>query len=209
MKTANEISVQLKFQDIIDNRTGVKYNYMLVIDNIPDLEMYFEKAFQSKIRLAWDNLIETSKGKAHINNTLGRLIYHRLNSDKANGRNKSILETTCNVLDQVLNGQADCIRKYGKIYVNKMGAYFPHSEDIEVIDEFMSDGKNIIFPSYTKDDIRITKWEGGKHYYAYVGDFWVYSANGDKKFDTEREAMQVASAFLWNLNNKQFEFKNK
>lgn len=51
--------------------------------------------------------------------------------------------------------------------------------------------KDLVFPSYTLDDIRIKQFEKGQHYYAYVGDTQI--RDGEKlKWDTYNEAYNFA-----------------
>lgn len=54
---------------------------------------------------------------------------------------------------------------------------------------------NLVFPDYAIADIRIKQFEGGKHYYAYVGDTQL--RNGDElKWDTYNEAYNLAVAIV-------------
>lgn len=54
---------------------------------------------------------------------------------------------------------------------------------------------NLVFPNYTLEDIRIKQFDGGKHYYAYVGD--VQLRNGEMlKWDSYNDAYNFASAVV-------------
>jgi hypothetical protein len=190
-----------KFQKVKMNHNGITldYDWMLVIDSIEDLITYHENVMRVQIPRAWDNLIRIKESKAHAETTLAHLIYCTAYS------NKSLLEHTVIVTDRIFQAKEKSIIEYGKIYINKNGGYFPHTDDISVLDE-MEVGK-LIFPQYTEKDIRIQKWEGGRHYYAYVGGFEV-EMNGLKKWGTEEEAMDMAKLFLYKmLKEKQFEIK--
>lgn len=55
--------------------------------------------------------------------------------------------------------------------------------------------KDLVFPDYTVADIRIKQFDGGTHYYAYLGDTQL--RDGDKiKWNTHNEAYNFAVAVL-------------
>jgi hypothetical protein len=54
----------------------------------------------------------------------------------------------------------------------------------------------MIYPTYTEKDINITKWPGGKHYYARIGNMQVMDENGDTKWNTYERAFEVAKKYL-------------
>jgi len=192
----------MKFQKIKDTKTNIEYDWMLVIETKEELMTYSEVSLPSKVRLVWDNLIDVQKGRAHINTPLAQYI-----SISADG-SKSLFENTVMLLDKVLNGKLEMIEKYGKIFQNKNGGYMSSHKDLEVIDEFERKDNGLIFPQYTEKDIKVKQWEGGTHWYAYVGDIWCKDYEGIKKFDTKERALEVAESNLYHLNRKEFIIKN-
>lgn len=199
-----------KFQKVKLNYNNIEitYDWMLVIDSIDDLLTYHKDVMSSQIPNAWKNLIEVQEGTAHINSNLARIINFQVPNfeTETNHHNKSLLELTVIAIDKIFNAKADCLLNFGKIYINKNGGFFPHSKDITVLDEMIINDDRMIFPQYSEKDIRIKQWEGGKHYYAYVGDFPV-ELHGENKWNTEKRAQEMAEAFLYKLRNKQFEIK--
>jgi len=196
----------MKFQKVVNHWKNLEltYDWLLVMESSEDVMNFHEKIDGAKIRKAWDNLDEASKGRAHINTNLGTLINYSAKPGD------SILTATVKVMDKIILGKISCIYRYGKIYQNKVGGYFPHSDDIEVLAEMIIDSdSNIVFPQYTKEDIHIKQWDGGKHWYAYVGDFLVSDRHGKKKFDYEKDAKEAAAYYLYKLNTKDFEFKGE
>ena len=194
----------MKFQKVVNHWKGLEltYDWLLVMESAEDIMNFHEKIDGIKIRKAWDNLDEFSKGRAHIDTTLGTLIHYSAKPGD------SILTATIKVMDRIIMGKIETLHRYGKIYQNKVGGYFPHSDDIEVLEEMIVDSdSNIIFPSYTKDDIHIKQWADGTHWYAYVGDFWVHDYYGKKKFDRQKDAQEAAQWYLYKLNKKDFVFK--
>lgn len=195
-----------KFQKVRLEYNGISidYDWMLVIESIEDLVNYHEKMMEAKMHDVWENLLETQEGKSHIDNNLGRLILFA--ADRADGK-KSLIELTGIVSGEILSAKMGAILKYGKIYISKVGGFFPHSDSITVLEETIIEDNRLVFPQYTKEDIRIKQWEGGKHYYAYVGDFQVTDIDGYKKWDSKEEAMQKAKWYLYKLKNEQYKIK--
>lgn len=86
--------------------------------------------------------------------------------------------------------ELETIREYGAVYINPAGG---HTHGIEYT-QFCR-RKELIFPCYTVDDIRIEQFKGGQHWYAYVGDMQV--RDGDSlKWDTKPEARAAAERIV-------------
>jgi hypothetical protein len=196
----------MKFQKVRNTRVGIDYDWMMVIDSIDELTDFHQKSMSGKIGPVWSNLFDVQQGKRHIDNKLGFLITLKSDSERAQGREHSLIELTAMVLGEIHATKLKAILQFGKIYINKSGGFFPHSEDIEVLDEFTGD--NYLFPNYTEKDIRVKQWLNGSHWYAYVGDLQV-EMFGEKKWNTEEEALKAAKSYLYRLKSVQFEFKNK
>lgn len=82
------------------------------------------------------------------------------------------------------------IEENGEVFVNHVGGK-TFSLDY---DQFVW-RKNLVFPNYTVADIRIKQFDGGEHYYAYVGDTQL--RDGDKlKWNTYKEAYDFAIAII-------------
>ena len=158
----------MKFQKVRLNwKVVIDYDWMLVIENMDEFNYYFNKSMEAQIPITWKNLGEVSKGKAHISTVLGQMINM---ASEADGK-MSLLELTAIVGGKIYSAKAQALLNTGKIYVNKNGGFFPHSEDIEVLEEMEIKSKDVIFPSYSNKDIVVKQWEGGNHWYAYVGNF--------------------------------------
>lgn len=191
----------MKFQKVVDTRIDMKYDWLLVLESKEDVIDFHKKALPPKIQLAWNNLTAVAQGKDHVNNGLSHYIYWNIEPGE------SIFSATCRSLDRVIADKLYYVNKVGKIYQNKFGGYFPHHEYLEVLEEFETDGENILFPEYTYDDILVKQWKDGTHWYAYVGDIWCEDYSGNKKFDTKDRAMEVARYNVHKLNQNMYEFK--
>lgn len=76
------------------------------------------------------------------------------------------------------------------IFVNSLGGYC-FSQPIKKV--YRKDGFD--FPVFHESDIRIKKWQGGHHYYAYIGDMQI--TDGDVvKWNTEEEARKMARKYI-------------
>jgi hypothetical protein len=194
-----------KFQKVNLSYNGISidYDWMLVIESLEDLISYHENTLKAQIPFAWENLLKTHSGHSHICTTLGLLINHQAKVEKGK---RSLFELTRIVGEKIFEAKATTLLNTGKIYINNNGGFFPHSKDITVLEEISINSDKLIFPQYTEKDIKIKKWENGKHYYAYVGSFQV-EMHGENKWNTEQKALDMAKAFLYGLRNKQYEIK--
>lgn len=77
------------------------------------------------------------------------------------------------------------------LYVNSKGGCTFHLENI--MNRYET--KELCWPVFTENDIRIKKWPGGSHYYAYVGPVQVKCGN-TLKWSTEEQARDVAMFYV-------------
>lgn len=188
----------MKFAKVRDKKLNLDYGYMLIIESEDELMEYHHKATSPKLRSIWDNIIAASERRSHFNSSMAYAIAYA-----ADGK-KSLVQLTQEFLDRVINNQLVSIKRSGRIYVSQKGGYFGHHSDIEIEDEIILEDNQLIFPNLTEKDIEIKQWEGGKHWYAYVGGMWVSDIYEKTKFDTKEKAMDVAKWNLWQMNKKMY-----
>ena len=95
-------------------------------------------------------------------------------------------------MELVLN-QAKEIKESGAIYINRLGGYHGAYEGDN--DKVFVRRKEMVFPEFKRGEIRIKKFSGGAHYYAYIDDMQV--RNGDKlKWDSYAEAYEYAASIV-------------
>lgn len=88
--------------------------------------------------------------------------------------------------------QLQALHEHGAVYINSVGGW-NWNPGIEITQHIWRDG--FAFPSFTKDDIRISKFPGGSHYYAHIGPMEV--RDGDIiKWSSRQEAYEHALACL-------------
>lgn len=86
--------------------------------------------------------------------------------------------------------QLDNIRKYGAVFVNAAGG---HTHGVETA-QFCR-RKQLVFPDFKKEEIRVKQFKGGRHWYAYIGDMQL--RNGDQlKWNTQEAAQRAAEAMI-------------
>lgn len=84
------------------------------------------------------------------------------------------------------------IEKYGAIYVNKLGGWMTLIDDMYTV---VAQTESETWPEYVKSDIHVSRWPGGTHFYAKVGDQDVV-VDGKEKWNTWDEAQTAADKFF-------------
>lgn len=86
----------------------------------------------------------------------------------------------------------NALREYGTIYINKNGGW--HMATDQKSDAFVY-RSDLVFPSYTQNNIKVLQFPNGDHWYAYLDDMQV--RDGDVlKWDTYDEAYENAKGFI-------------
>lgn len=170
--------------------TFVKYNdgWWLKISSI-------EEYLQAKIfdgyswQKAREQLFNPDYGTVkHFTSSIAQLIFERRKNNQT-----SLLEEYCKLIDEVTKEQLDCLEKYGAIYINKLGGYCFGIHDFDDI----CIKEELYFPSDdNKPKIKIKKWPGGSHYYAYINGREVKDEFGNIKWNTEKKANEVVLEYL-------------
>lgn len=82
------------------------------------------------------------------------------------------------------------IREHGACYINAVGGSTFGLEYTQ-----FHRRKNLVFPDYHREDIRVKSFKGGEHFYAYIGDMQV--RDGDTlKWNSYEEAYNRALQFV-------------
>ncbi len=66
----------------------------------------------------------------------------------------------------------------------------------EIVEHYYSDVLAFPHEKYTLDDVRFIMWEGGKHWYAKIGNIDIVDSNGNQKWNTKAEAEKAAKEYL-------------
>lgn len=85
------------------------------------------------------------------------------------------------------------------LYVNSNGGYCQSLD--KITNRYESE--RLMWPVFSEEDIRIKKWPGGTHYYAYIGPVQVKDFDV-VKWDSESDARMAAMAYV---NRKRHQMK--
>lgn len=82
--------------------------------------------------------------------------------------------------------QLENIRNYGAVFINAAGG---HTHGIKTVQFCWR--KELVFPNFTKEDIVVKQFQGGRHWYAFVGDMQVRDGEHLKR-NTQKAAQDAA-----------------
>lgn len=82
------------------------------------------------------------------------------------------------------------IREHGAVYINRVGG-----STFSVNYTQFCRRKELIFPDFRKEDIRLEQFRGGRHWYAYIGDMQIRNGT-ESKWNTKEEARRAAEAII-------------
>lgn len=162
--------------------------WWLKISNADELVAYYEKLSGAREEAIFNEyLSKANDPDARYSNVTQAVI---MNAQK---KRLNIYEGIRDFRLTVAMQQLESIHKYGAIYINRVGGYhgaYGNAPEYDFVRR-----KEPIFPDFKREDIRIKKFEGGQHYYAYIGDMQV--RDGDiLKWNTYDEAYKQAEKIL-------------
>jgi hypothetical protein len=100
---------------------------------------------------------------------------------------------------ELLNVYTKAFMEHGCILVGEKFGFMPMSEQITIVREVDTDTFAVPNKRYTNDDIEVSQWIRGKHYYAKVGLQDVV-VEGQQKWHTFQTAHDMAKIFVKQLN---------
>jgi len=95
----------------------------------------------------------------------------------------------------VLSNQIKLLINGEKLVINENGGYF----SIKSNQEYKISKINNF--SFTENDIKTHKWYGGNHYYAKIGNIDVVDDYGNVKWNSEKQAYEMAFKYITQLNH--------
>jgi hypothetical protein len=174
---------------------GMKYQSYILIENMEQLLEYHNTIIDGKTKIAAKELVERGKVRAK-NQYVGHpdSILVGVSEMFSEAKNCGSLIALADLMGQTKTDMIKLVLEGKNLAINNVGGYFPIPNDakIEIVKDF----------KYSEKDIRLTQYEGGKHWYAMIGDIEVTDEYGDKKWNTSTYANSIALKFLKNLNKK-------
>ena len=158
-----------------------------------------------------DYLSETdSRWENALNNLLNSKEFTKFGNEHAGALATSIglfgvnhgingIDATLVFKEQIVNDQLNELKSGNTLAINKMGGYWVlKPEEVNGENKAYSQWcrkKGIVFPNFTKRELKIKKFPLGNHWYAYLGE--IQLRDGDKlKWNTYEEAYEYAKQFI-------------
>lgn len=173
----------MEYTFVLKDKGTVNQGWWLKISNISQLEDYISRIGSPKIVRGIFNAREYYDNKAHAD-TLAQAIICKATHD-----NKSVVDAGLDLQGAMIRSQIDALT-IGPIYINAYGGWHSGGE----YSDWLHRDKPI-FPDFGKEQIRVKKFEGGSHYYAYIGDLQI--RDGEiLKWNTYSEAYNQALKYV-------------
>lgn len=178
------------------NKNTHNAGWWLKIKSLAELTAYLEQT-NARYGRAFDNYLHdnfyqpavSGHGK-HIeeaNLTLAAYLYGA-------NRGMSMIEALTKLASNQASRMANMLDKHGAIYINSHGGW-NYGGEFAVYNGDFYHSEHLTWPMFSEQDIKISKFPGGQHFYARVGLVDVKSGNRTK-FNSYQEAKQAALAYL-------------
>lgn len=170
-----------------------EYPWMFECKHINDLMEHTERYMNTVIKAGVRDYFRSSlKTSGHY-----KTFWANSMVQMASINNKSPMMAGHELENKILAGKIKTLLNHGTIYLRENGSYTILTKDMSIKDRLVMD--KMIYPNYTEEDIRITKWPNGEHFYASIGNFDVVDESGNQKWDSESEAREHAMKYLKTL----------
>ena len=205
-----KIDVMFHFQLIkwrLHPKTNRYYTeWFLVTSNFETFEEFLRQRSGTLMKEYWKikkKLRDTGGKIDHCTSHDERMVEFTLLYGRQDDR-LTIVDDCNRISDKLLGSYTHYFFDKGMIFITENGAIRPLVDcEHEVLRSKESDV--LVWPrsdKYTKADIDIKKWPGGKHYYAEIGNIKVESKDGKQRWNTVVEAERQAGLFLRRINKK-------
>lgn len=178
----------MKWLFVLKDKSTHNQGWWLKISTAEELEAYYKQTMGAREENILSEYLEKAEDpNARYSNITQAVIMN------AQAKRLNIIEGIRDFRLMVAAQQLESIHKNGAIYINRVGGYHGAYEGEPKYD--FVHRENLIFPDFKKEDIRIKKFEGGQHYYAYIDDMQV--RDGDTlKWNTYDEAYRQAEKLI-------------
>lgn len=175
----------------VSNDSALKGCWHLRVDSIEELTEYakVQKHMQDAIK---DTMRVAAGEQVHFTNRLAEAFnFHMSAHDQGD---YDIFQMNEKLVKFFLDDQLKALQSGTPIYINKAGGWFP-GNSIDTLDEIRYSEK-LIWPYALPSDAKISKWEGGTHYYARIGIIDVVDEHGNMKWNTPKQAERAVEEFM-------------
>jgi len=126
-----------------------------------------------------------------------------LHMEEKNKSELSFVESLTFMEKVVTSAVIEIFNRNGEVYVSKTGACRPSTTLLDcesILDKIESE--KLIFPIYTKNNLRIKQWTGGKHFYILENGKSIV-VEGKVKWKTIKSAQDALDRY-WKMSKKKF-----
>ena len=165
---------------VMKDRGTHNAGYWLKISSVDELVEYIKITNPTRYGKAFENYV-FGKDYGGITNSHGPHLDAEplTQAIVMNAQNmKSKYDTAMNIFQaiesfssMVAMNMLNSLQETGAIYINRVGGYHGYYKDSK--ENGFVRRKELVFPDFKKDEIRIKKFSNGEHYYAYIDDMQV------------------------------------
>lgn len=185
--------MKFEFIKVKNTHYNIDYGYVLKLSNLVQLMGYLtdDKMAES---IFFDIVNSERRGAEELSITSPAGMVEKISEVTG--------ENTASVLSRMTSDRfksmSKAIDEYGSIYVQWTGGWMVGSIVEYGKPKYSENPRN--FPkNYTDEDIKLSKWPGGKHWYAKVGTMDV-EVDGQVKWNTQKRAKEMANRFIEELD---------
>lgn len=174
---------------------NMDYGFMYKIVSLTELYRYWLDCRTNHIQEGFRDYLKSREfgklcGRSNTNNHVatgeGGMLAMLMKVEVEHNRPRSVADVLVDTQDRVFRGMQDAIMQHGAIYINGNGGYMPLVKGMEEVEA--RDVSKFVLPGAS---IKVSKWPGGKHFYASVGGESV-TWDGEIKWNSKWEAQSAA-----------------
>ena len=159
------------FLFVLKDKGTSNQGWWLKIDDFESLDDYYGLVNPTRYGKVFENYVY---GKEFNRNSCEHMPHHK-EADLTQAVVMYAQRHKMNILNglqgfqlMVAENQMKRIEEDGAIYINQVGGYHGYYEGDK--EYAWVRRKNLVFPDFKKEDIRVKQFPNGTHYYTYVGD---------------------------------------
>lgn len=187
---------------VMKDRGTSNAGYWLKISNIEEYMEYLKITNPTRYGKAFENYmygkefgaptLEHSPNIEEVPLTHA-IVLHATNMNEKYSTKMNIIDAIKDFSSRVVENQLRELQETGALYFNRVGGYHGFYSCME--ENGFVRRKELVWPDFKKDEIRIKSFPGGDHFYAYIDDMQV--RDGDTlKWNTYEEAYNQALSML-------------
>lgn len=178
-----------KFVKIVNpNSNEIFKNWYFYCESIDSLIEHFKRYIKCEIDNGFKDALNVAMHNMHYSNNWASTV-NKIMSIKGG----SFLEISTELENKMFQSRASLIKSDGACLLTDGLQAMPITS-FNIIDECYKE--ELVWPTYTENDIKIVSWPGGAHFYAKIGGMDVVNEKGEQKWNTWDEAFNEAKQFL-------------